>query len=90
MSHEFANSSIDLRLRDLRYLNNLLPAASDDEDDIVPKNVWVSGTIGITRYNGKCLLSSYTGRTSAATIGGDLELPNGSIIGGAYNYVLSN
>ncbi|WP_341751844.1 autotransporter outer membrane beta-barrel domain-containing protein [Candidatus Tisiphia endosymbiont of Piscicola geometra] len=90
LSHEFANSSIDLRLSDLRHLNNLSPPAADDEDDIVPKNVWVSGTIGITKYNGKCLLSSYTGRTSAATIGGDLELPNGSIIGGAYNYVLSN
>ncbi|MDD9334494.1 MAG: autotransporter outer membrane beta-barrel domain-containing protein [Rickettsiaceae bacterium] len=90
LSHEFANSSIDLRLSDLRHLNNLSPPAADDEDDIVPKNVWVSGTIGITKYNGKCLLSSYTGRTSAATIGGDLELSNGSIIGGAYNYVLSN
>jgi hypothetical protein len=90
LSHEFANSSIDLRLSDLRHLNNLSPPAADDEDDIIPKNVWVSGTIGITKYNGKCLLSSYTGRTSAATIGGDLELPNGSIIGGAYNYVLSN
>ncbi|WP_341760989.1 autotransporter domain-containing protein [Candidatus Tisiphia endosymbiont of Thecophora atra] len=90
LSHEFANSSIDLRLSDLKHLNNLSPPAADDEDDIVPKNVWVSGTIGITKYNGKCLLSSYTGRTSATTIGGDLELPNGSIIGGAYNYVLSN
>ncbi|WP_425361177.1 autotransporter outer membrane beta-barrel domain-containing protein [Candidatus Tisiphia endosymbiont of Stenodema calcarata] len=90
LSHEFANSSIDLRLSDLKHLNNLSPPAADDEDDIVPKNVWVSGTIGITKYNRKCLLSSYTGRTSAATIGGDLELPNGSIIGGAYNYVLSN
>lgn len=90
LSHEFANSSIDLRLSDLKHLNNLSPPAADDEDDIVPKNVWGSGTIGITKYDGKCLLSSYTGRTSATTIGGDLELPNGSIIGGAYNYVLSN
>ncbi|WP_341747548.1 hypothetical protein [Candidatus Tisiphia endosymbiont of Dascillus cervinus] len=50
LSHEFANSSIDLRLSDLRHLNNLSPPAADDEDDIVPKNVWVSGTIGITKY----------------------------------------
>ncbi|WP_341758358.1 autotransporter outer membrane beta-barrel domain-containing protein [Candidatus Tisiphia endosymbiont of Ditula angustiorana] len=90
LSHEFANSSIDLRLSDLRHLNNLSPPAAGDEDNIVPKNVWVSGTIGITKYNGQCLLSSYTTRTSATTIGGDLELPNGNIIGGAYNYVLSN
>ncbi|WP_417904736.1 autotransporter domain-containing protein [Candidatus Tisiphia endosymbiont of Micropterix aruncella] len=90
LSHEFANSSIDLRLSDLKHLNNLFPPAAGDEDNIVPKNMWVSGTIGITKYNGKCLLSSYTGRTSATTIGGDLELPNGSIMGGAYNYVLSH
>lgn len=90
LSHEFANSSIDLRLSDLKHLNNLSPPAAGDEDNIVPKNVWVSGTIGITKYNGQCLLSSYTTRTSATTIGGDLELPNGNIIGGAYNYVLSN
>ena len=57
---------------------------------MVSKTVWVSGTIGASKYNGCKVLSRYTGRTRAATIGGDIELPSGSTIGGTYNYVLSN
>ncbi|WP_425364598.1 autotransporter outer membrane beta-barrel domain-containing protein [Candidatus Tisiphia endosymbiont of Mystacides longicornis] len=90
LSYEFANSTIDLRLTNLRYLNNLTVLSSGDDVNIVPKNLWISGTIGKAKYNGKSMLNGYTGKISAVTIGEDIELPSGSIIGGAYNYVLSN
>ncbi|MCC8372233.1 MAG: autotransporter outer membrane beta-barrel domain-containing protein [Rickettsia endosymbiont of Pseudomimeciton antennatum] len=90
LSYEFANSTIDLRLTNLRHLNNLTALAAGDEANIVPKNLWISGTIGTAKYNGESMLSGYSGRTSATTIGGDIELSSGSIIGGAYNYVLAN
>ncbi len=90
LSYEFANSTIDLRLANLRYLNNLTVLSSGDDVNIVPKNLWISGTIGKAKYNGKSMLNGYTGKISAVTIGEDIELPRGSIIGGAYNYVLSN
>ncbi|MDN3030036.1 MAG: autotransporter domain-containing protein [Candidatus Tisiphia sp.] len=90
LSYEFANSTIDLRLTNLRYLNNLTVLSSGDDVNIVSKNLWISGTIGKAKYNGKSMLNGYTGKISAVTIGEDIELPSGSIIGGAYNYVLSN
>ncbi|MCC8483123.1 MAG: autotransporter domain-containing protein [Rickettsia endosymbiont of Labidopullus appendiculatus] len=90
LSYEFANSTINLRLTDLRYLNNLTVLSSGDDVNIGPKNLWISGTIGKAKYNGKSMLNGYTGKISAVTIGEDIELPSGSIIGGAYNYVLSN
>ncbi|WP_425363318.1 autotransporter domain-containing protein [Candidatus Tisiphia endosymbiont of Hybos culiciformis] len=90
LSYEFANSTIDLRLRNIRHLNNLTALATGDESNIIPKNLWISGTMGTAKYNGENMLSGYSGRTSAATIGGDIELPSGSIIGGVYNYVFSN
>ncbi|WP_375318534.1 autotransporter domain-containing protein [Candidatus Tisiphia endosymbiont of Oplodontha viridula] len=90
LSYEFANSTIDLRLTNLRHLSNLTILAGGDEDNIVPKNLWISGIMGIAKYNGENMLNRYSGRTSATAIGGDIELPSGNIIGGAYNYVLSN
>ncbi len=83
---DFIEQSVQSRFHQL----DLAVLASGDEDNVVSKNVWVSGTIGTSKYNGRKVLSRYTGRTSALTIGGDIELQGGSIIGGAYNYVLSN
>ncbi|WP_341758970.1 autotransporter domain-containing protein [Candidatus Tisiphia endosymbiont of Ptychoptera albimana] len=83
---DFIEQSVQSRFHQL----DLAALASGDEDNIVSKNVWVSGTIGVAKYEGGNILSRYTGRTRAATIGGDIELQGGSIIGGAYNYVISN
>ncbi|MCC8416238.1 MAG: hypothetical protein LN575_02585 [Rickettsia endosymbiont of Gnoriste bilineata] len=81
LSYEFVNSTIDLRLTNLRYLNNLTVLSSGDDVNIVPKNLWISGTIGKAKYNGKSMLNGYTGKISAVIIGEDIELPSGSIIG---------
>ncbi|WP_425361582.1 autotransporter domain-containing protein [Candidatus Tisiphia endosymbiont of Ceraclea dissimilis] len=83
---DFIEQSVQSRFHQL----DLAALASGDEDNIVSKNVWVSGTIGVAKYEGGNILSRYTGRTRAATIGGDIELQGGRIIGGAYNYVISN
>ncbi|WP_425363255.1 autotransporter domain-containing protein [Candidatus Tisiphia endosymbiont of Hybos culiciformis] len=83
---DFIEQSVQSRFHQF----DLAVLGSGDEDNVMSKNVWISGTIGTAKYNGYNVLSRYTGRTRAATIGGDIELQGGSIIGGAYNYVLSN
>ncbi len=83
---DFIECTVEPRLYQLDPMEVI---GAGNEDHVTPKNVWVSGTVGTVKYNGKNLLK-YIGRTNFTTIGADIELANGSIIGGAYNYVTSN
>ncbi len=81
--------SIGCKLRAILQLP--VPSGETEEDNGLSKRVWINGAHGISKYNGQHDSAKwYTCRTSAATIGTDVELGNHSIIGIAYNYIKSN
>lgn len=83
ITHAIVNMIIGTRL-------NLLPTAiagvSAGDESPTAGNIWISGNYGTSKYTGH---NKYSGKTYAATIGADKVLDN-SVIGIAYNYVISD
>ncbi|WP_375327285.1 autotransporter domain-containing protein [Candidatus Tisiphia endosymbiont of Nemotelus uliginosus] len=70
---------------------NTAAIGSGEEDNSVPKNLWINGNYGISKYDdGTNNRGNYKGRTTVGSIGADIEVRENSIIGLAYNYVRSN
>lgn len=86
---QYCDTTLDHRLN---LVTDAAIAAGDaEEDQTLPKRVWVSSAHGISKYRRHDDQAKwYTGRTTAGTIGADIELANHSIVGIAYNYIKSN
>ncbi|WP_341764215.1 autotransporter domain-containing protein [Candidatus Tisiphia endosymbiont of Beris chalybata] len=70
---------------------NKAAIGSGDQEQSLPKHLWINGNYGSSKYNNdKDKAGDYHGKTTIGSIGTDIEVQENSIIGLAYNYVTSN
>jgi hypothetical protein len=89
--NEIVSRELDTRIDSLVHAPDLVEGiASGDEDSKWLHGVWISGLYGSSKQGKDKNIAGYNGRASGATIGADLEISEGTIVGLAYSHILSN